>query len=99
MKNVTIRYGLQTVPMDFPDNFNVGQIVRDPRVRAQLGYGDNITVMEDGVNLPLDTHVSDGTELTVETAANRKAIPSREPRAGNFIGSGYFVPLGVPQHV
>ena len=73
MKNITVMYGPQEATYDFPDQFNVGQVIRDPRVKATLGYGDNITVLEDGASMPLESFAEDGTTLTVETAANRKA--------------------------
>lgn len=90
MKRITVNYSLHSVAFEFPAHFSAGQVIRDPRVKTELGYGDNVTIMMNGVAIGFDTHIDDGDVISVETAANRKAKRS---------GIQFVKPLGVPQHI
>ena len=75
MVRVTVRYGAEETTHYAPSgNPTVGQVIRDPRVKAELGYADNVRVTIGGVEMPIDAMVSDGQTLTLETRANTKAV-------------------------
>ena len=44
------------------------------RVRAALGFGDNVKALIDGAAQPMTNGVANGDVITVETAANSKAV-------------------------
>jgi len=73
MKEIIIKCGSETYSRMFAQEATIGQIVNDPNVRSQLGYGDNVRALVSGVEQPLDTIVSAGTTIRVETRANTKA--------------------------
>ena len=75
MKQITVKFGLQSITRQFADEANVGQIISDSNVRAGLGYSDNVRAVQNGVTMPNTAHAYAGSTLTIETAANAKAAP------------------------
>lgn len=74
--NVNVHYGMDQTSKFFPgDSVSVGQVIANPTVKAQLGYGDNVRVLMDGVEVSSETTISDGDSLYVEVRANSKAAP------------------------
>jgi hypothetical protein len=71
--HITIRYGLNSVTRDFPPGITVGQVLRDPNVKAGLGYSDNVKGLLNGVELPPDAILQPDTALVVEARVNAKA--------------------------
>jgi len=76
MWKIVVRYGLDVGERAFNTQPRVGEIRRDSQLRAQLGYGDNINLLMNGVILPDDALLANGSTVTVETAANTKAEPA-----------------------
>jgi len=75
MKSITVKFGLQSLTRTFADDASVGQIINDANVKAGLGYSDNVRPVIEGVTMPHNSQVLDGSTITVETAANQKAAP------------------------
>lgn len=73
MKRITIKYSINELSREVPDQTTVGQLIGDTAVKAALGYGDNIKVLLHGVELPSDAVIPPGETLFVETRANQKA--------------------------
>jgi hypothetical protein len=72
---VRIRYGVDYVDKQYTFPPRVSDIRSDPNLRAELGYGDNIKLSQNGVELPADATISMGSEVCIETIANSKAQP------------------------
>jgi hypothetical protein len=51
---------------------SIGDVLR--RVRAALGFGDNVKALIDGATQPESNTVAEGDVISVETAANSKAV-------------------------
>jgi hypothetical protein len=75
MKNITVKFGLQSITRVFADEASVGQVIGDSNVRAGLGYADNVRPVINGITMPASAHAPAGCTITVETAANAKAAP------------------------
>ena len=73
MKTIIVSFGGDSVPRSVEDDANIGSIVGDGNVKAQLGYGDNVRVLVNGVEQPSTAIPSNGTKLVVETRTNSKA--------------------------
>lgn len=73
MHKIQIRYGCESISKDFPHNTTIGQVVKDPNIKAVLGFGDNVKALVNGVEMPMEAVIPQGGTLTIETAANSKA--------------------------
>lgn len=75
MRNIKVQiaFGANSVNFTFPEGSTASAVVRDNRVQAALGYGDNVQAVINGVVLQDRTPVEDGDSITVETKANQKA--------------------------
>lgn len=73
MKNITVRYGIETLSAQVDCEATVGDILANNKFRAGLGFGDNVRCLNNGVALPSEAIVPDGSELVVETKCNSKA--------------------------
>lgn len=69
---LTIRYGGQQTRRTFEVAPTVQQLKSSQSLRGELGYGDNVRIMQAGSELPDYAQVN-GPVVTVETAANQKA--------------------------
>lgn len=69
---VTTKYGVQSVTRTLPDPVTVGDLVRDPNLKAVLGFGDNVRVLIAGIEQPLDVELHDGATVVIETKTNTK---------------------------
>lgn len=74
MQKVTIRYGLNSLDKTFNIPVTIRTLKLDTTIRAALGYGDNVVMLLNGVAMPDDAIVPNGATVTVETAANTKAV-------------------------
>ena len=71
--SVTVRYGLERqVTTSVPEGASIEEVLG--RVRAALGFGDNVKALIDGAAQPMTNGVANGDVITVETAANSKAV-------------------------
>lgn len=77
MKNITIRFGLQSLTRGFSDEASVRQITQDNTVRGYLGFGDNVRAIVNGTPVDSTYQPRDGMSLTIETLANSKAAPDQ----------------------
>jgi hypothetical protein len=75
VKQITVKFGLQSITRQFADEATIGQIIGDANVKAGLGYSDNVRAVMNGVTMPASGFVYSGSTLTIETAANAKAGP------------------------
>lgn len=73
-KSITLRYGIDSASRAVPYNATVGDVVKNATNKAALGYGDNIRALINGVPVPMEALAPNGCTITVETAANSKAI-------------------------
>ncbi len=71
--NITVQYGTQTMAKNFIENPTVSQVLGSASVKAELGYGDNVRALVNGVEQSGNALVEDGATLVVETKANSKA--------------------------
>ena len=73
MKNVTIQYGHDNgIAISVGDGETVAQIIGSPRVKAFLGYGDNVTVATNGATVCESSVPLNGATLSVVDGAARK---------------------------
>ena len=70
---VTVRYGLErSITTVVPAGSTI-EFVLD-KERAALGFGSNVKALIDGASQPLTGNVAEGDTISVETAANSKAV-------------------------
>jgi len=72
-KTVVLRYGVDRMEKVVPYATTIGQLRLDPKIRASLGFGDNVRMLLNGVALSDDTVVPNAAEIVVETRCNEKA--------------------------
>lgn len=51
MRRYKVRYGASVATREMEDGTTIAQIKHDPNFRAQLGYGDNVNAVYNGVVL------------------------------------------------
>ena len=73
MINVTVRFGTDTASRSFADGTTIGQVIAEPSIKAELGYGDSVRALVNGVEQSSNTTAPNGGTVTVETRANSKA--------------------------
>ena len=74
MKTVIVKFGTDTIPRTVADDANIGSIVGDGNVKAQLGFGDNVRTLVCSVEQDSTTVVPNGSTIVVETRTNSKAM-------------------------
>jgi hypothetical protein len=73
MKNVTVKYGITSIPRNVDENASFAAIVGDENLQAVLGYGDNVKALVNGIEQPMENIAPAGVTITLETKANSKA--------------------------
>jgi hypothetical protein len=68
-----VQYGVDVEPLESSTPITIGSIRRNQDLKDQLGWGDNVNLMVNGVTMPDEAIVPNGETVTVETAANTKA--------------------------
>jgi len=71
--NVTIRFGTDVCNKHFDRQPTVNQVINSASVKAELGYGDNVRALVNGVELAGSALVEDGSTIILEVKANSKA--------------------------
>jgi len=71
--NVLIRFGTETMTKVFNSTPTIGQVINSASVKAELGFGDNVRALVNGVEQDSATLVEDGSMILIETRANSKA--------------------------
>lgn len=74
MQKVTIKYGIESLDKSFTIPVTIRQLRTDANIKAVLGYGDNVRLLINGVEMPDDAVVPNGATVIVETRANQKAL-------------------------
>lgn len=69
---LTIKHGMRQATRTFTTAPTVADLKHDSSLRAELGYGDNIRVLVNGVEQS-DLSTVPGPVVSVETLANQKA--------------------------
>jgi len=73
MQKVTIRYGVDSINKTFEIPVTIGQLRNNQEIRAALGYGDNVKLLINGVEMPDNAVVPNDGTVVVETRCNAKA--------------------------
>lgn len=73
MKNITVKYGVDSINKQVEDDFTFGEIQENDGFKAALGFGDNTKALVDGIEQSRDTMIPPGAIVRLETAANTKA--------------------------
>lgn len=76
MFKISVRYGISTETLESDNPITIGSIRQNLSLRARLGFGDNVTCLIDGVDMPNEAIVPSGALVVVETACNNKAVIS-----------------------
>lgn len=70
---IKIKYGVDAFEKEFSTPPTVHQIKTDQRIKAALGFGDNIRVLVNDIEMDNDAVIPE-TEVRIETACNQKAV-------------------------
>ena len=73
MKNITVKYGVDTLTKQVPDEFTFGDLQESDSFKAALGFGDRTKALIDGIEQDSGTVIPTGATVRLETAANTKA--------------------------
>ena len=73
MKTITVKYGVDQITKQVPDDYTFGDLQDSDQFKAALGYGDKTKALVDGIEQNRDTVVPAGATVRIETAANTKA--------------------------
>lgn len=68
-----VKYGADKFEFSYEPPMTVGQLKTNSRVRAALGFGDNVRVMVNGIVQPDNATLPETCTVIVETACNMKA--------------------------
>lgn len=75
---ITTRYGLNTVTREVPDGATVADLLRDPNIKAGLGFSDNVKALVNGVELPMNAQLQASSTVVVEARCNSKAQDAQQ---------------------
>ena len=73
MINVTVRFGCDTASRSFADGTTIGTVLADAGLKAELGYGDSLRALVNGVEMNHATLAPNAGTIVVESRANAKA--------------------------
>jgi len=73
MKNITVKYGVDSFTKQVEDDFTFGELQNSDTFKAALGFGDNTKALVEGIEQNRDTMIPQGAVVRLETAANSKA--------------------------
>lgn len=74
MFEITVVYSVDAEPYTQETPIKVADLRRNEDLRHSLGFGDNVNFLLNGVALPDEAIIPNGSTVTVETAANKKAL-------------------------
>lgn len=72
-KSITVRYGSQTLEKTVPYGWTFGDLRSDAATKAGLGFGDNVSLLVNGVSMPDSAVIANAATVSVETRCNTKA--------------------------
>ena len=73
MKNITVKYGVDSITKQVESGFTFGDLQDHDGLKGALGYGDNVKALVDGIEQDRATVIPAGATVRLETAANTKA--------------------------
>ena len=73
MKNITVKYGVDSITKQVEDDFTFGDLQDNDSFKAALGYGDRTKALIEGIEQDQSTVIPPGAVVRLETAANTKA--------------------------
>ena len=73
MQSYKLCYGIEEFQVNSTAPMTFGQLRRDYNAKAALGYGDNVRMLLNGVEMPDDAIAPNNSRIVVETRANQKA--------------------------
>jgi hypothetical protein len=73
MKNITAKYGVDSITKQVEDDFTFGELQHSDTFKAALGFSDNTKALVEGIEQNRDTVIPQGAVVRLETAANSKA--------------------------
>ena len=73
MKNITAKYGVDSINKQVDDDFTFGELQESDAFKAALGFGDNTKALVEGIEQSRQTVIPNGAVVRLETAANSKA--------------------------
>jgi hypothetical protein len=74
MIQVTVAYGFSRTTVALNAGARFADLKANYGLRAELGFGDNIRMLMNGIDMPLESIIPNGAFVTIETAANTKAV-------------------------
>jgi hypothetical protein len=73
MKNITVKYGVDSITKQVEEGFTFGDLQDSDNFKAALGFGDRTKALVDGIEQDPGTVIPAGATVRLETAANTKA--------------------------
>ena len=73
MKNITVKYGVDSITKQVEDDFTFGDLQESDVFKAALGFSDRTKALLDGIEQSPGTVIPAGAIVRLETAANTKA--------------------------
>lgn len=73
MKNITVKYGVDSITKQVEDSFTFGDLQENDSFQAALGFGDRTKALIEGIEQDRSTVIPAGATVRLETAANTKA--------------------------
>jgi hypothetical protein len=73
MKNITVKYGVDSITKQVEDGFTFGDLQENDSFQAALGFGDRTKALVEGIEQDRSTVIPAGATVRLETAANTKA--------------------------
>ena len=73
MKNITVKYGVDSITKQVDDDFTFGDLQDSDTFKAALGFGDNTKALVEGIEQNKETVIPANATVRIETAANTKA--------------------------
>ena len=73
MKNITVKYGVDSITKQVEDGFTFGDLQDTDAFKAALGFGDRTKALVNGIEQEATTVIPADATDRLETAANTKA--------------------------
>jgi hypothetical protein len=73
MTIIKVKYGSEEITKTYDNPPTVSTVLGSASVKAQLGFGDNVRALVNGVEQGNSSVLTDGVTVLIETKANTKA--------------------------
>lgn len=71
--NILVQFGVETTSKNFTSTPTISQVLGSAALKAELGFGDNVKALVNGVEQSPSDLVEDGALVVIEARANSKA--------------------------